>query len=297
MTIRAGFIGCVSSSQMGLETLLKVSGIKICAVITAEKKIEISDYADLSPICLKHKIPMHFEDSSNKNLSRDFLASYNLDIIFCIGWSRLLSNDILSLTPHGVVGFHPAALPSNRGRHPIIWSLVLGLKDTASTFFLMDEGADTGPILSQVPIKISDSDNSSTLYQKILKVAKEQILDIALDLVNGNLNSKEQDHSGANNWRKRNEKDGLIDFRMSAQSIYNLIRALAPPYPGAEFHYKGSMIKVLESVPVFDGVNENFEPGKVLDKKKGDILVKTEGSSAIWLIGIENKNISLGDYL
>ena len=75
----------------------------------------------------------------------------------------------------GVLGYHPAELPKNRGRHPIIWALVLGLKRTASTFFFMDEGADTGDILSQYKINISKNDNAETLYNRIIEVAMKQV--------------------------------------------------------------------------------------------------------------------------
>ncbi|MDB2582738.1 formyltransferase family protein [Gammaproteobacteria bacterium] len=297
MTVRVGFIGCVDSSKMALDTLLQVPGIEVCAVISTKSNPSVGDFYDLSEICIENNIPMHLEDTPNKNLSADFLASYDLDIIFCIGWSRLLGSDILSLTPHGVVGFHPAALPSNRGRHPIIWALVLGLTKTASTFFIMDEGADSGPILSQEPVSILDTDNASSLYGKILKIAEQQIFEIAKDLVSNNLKATNQNHLLANTWRKRGKNDGMIDFRMSANTIHNLVRALAPPYPGAEFTFNQSKIKVTKTNTVLNGIKENFEPGKVLDRKGSDILVKTSGSGAIWLIGIENEEISIGEYL
>ena len=93
-------------------------------------------------------------------------------------YKHLSSNSlekILSKSPIGVIGFHPAALPANRGRHPIIWSLALGLKSTASTFFFMDKNVDSGDILSQASIKISDSDDARSLYDKVTKTALSQI--------------------------------------------------------------------------------------------------------------------------
>ena len=90
--------------------------------------------------------------------------------------SRLLKEEILSIAPFGVVGFHATALPANRGRHPIIWALVLGLSETASTFFFMDEGADSGDILSQYKLSISENDNAESLYKKVIKVASVQQL-------------------------------------------------------------------------------------------------------------------------
>ena len=75
----------------------------------------------------------------------------------------------------GVIGFHPAALPANRGRDPIIWALVLGLQETASTFFFMDEGADSGDIISQEYLIITDSDDAGILYEKITQTALKQL--------------------------------------------------------------------------------------------------------------------------
>ena len=77
------------------------------------------------------------------------------DIIFCFGWSSLIKSEVLNLTKLGVVGYHPAMLPNNRGRHPLIWAKILGLTQTGSTYFFMDEGADTGDILDQSSFEIS----------------------------------------------------------------------------------------------------------------------------------------------
>ena len=75
----------------------------------------------------------------------------------------------------GIVGYYPAALPSNRGRHPLIWALVLCLTETASTLFFMDEGADSGDILDQRQVSILPSDDAKSLYQRITQVAISQI--------------------------------------------------------------------------------------------------------------------------
>jgi len=71
----------------------------------------------------------------------------------------------------GVVGFHPAALPANRGRHPLVWVLVLGLREAASTFFWMGEGVDTGDLLSQAKVPIYESEDAANLYERVTEVA------------------------------------------------------------------------------------------------------------------------------
>lgn len=87
----------------------------------------------------------------------------------------MIKKDLLELAPLGIVGFHPAGLPSNRGRYPIILALVLELKKTASTFFFMDASADTSDILSQQEISITDQDDARTLYDKEIETALVQI--------------------------------------------------------------------------------------------------------------------------
>ena len=87
---------------------------------------------------------------------------------------KFIKKNILNLTPMGVLGFHPTKLPQNRGRHPLIWALALGLKKVPQHFF-MDEGADSGDILSQKDFDISHNDDAKTLYDKVVEIALEQI--------------------------------------------------------------------------------------------------------------------------
>ena len=144
----------------------------------------------------------------------------------------------------GVIGYHPTALPANRGRHPIIWTLVLGLRETASTFFVMDEGPDSGDIVSQVSVDVSPDETAETLYARLKEVALRQVAELTRDLADGTVVRRPQDHSRANYWRKRGRDDGRIDWRMPAAGICNLVRALDRPYPGAHVVTGGRDIKV-----------------------------------------------------
>ena len=92
-----------------------------------------------------------------------------------MGLSKLINRELLEIPKLGVVGYHPTLLPKNRGRHPLIWALVLGLTQTGSTFFFMDEGADSGPIISQEKVKITKKDTANTLYKKIEITASKQL--------------------------------------------------------------------------------------------------------------------------
>ncbi len=278
--MRIIFIGTVKSSAVFLQKLINLNA-DIRGVVTKKEASYNADFVDLTPICRENNIPFIFTNNVNDNDTISWIQAKKPDIIFCFGFSALLKKPLLELAPMGVVGFHPAALPKNRGRHPIIWALALGLTETASTFFFMDEGADSGDILSQKPIAIDYSDDASTLYKKILKAGQQQIEEFLPLLENGTFPRIEQDDSKANYWRKRSKEDGRIDFRMCKSTIYNLVRALTKPYVGAHIIYQGKEIKIWKAQEIeFDG--SNIEPGKILKIKGNTVTVKcADGAVAL----------------
>lgn len=261
--MRIVFIGTVDFSMHCLTEIKKNNG-HIAGIVTSQNPTLNSDYSDLSPFARTHQIPIHLCKNVNHQDTIQWIKDKNPDIIFCWGWSQLIKSELLSLAPMGVVGAHPALLPENRGRHPLIWALVLGLKESGLSFFFMDEGADSGPILSQKKVKISHEDTAAILYQKIKALATEQIAEFLPLLKKNHYNPVIQDESKATYWRKRSVKDGIIDWRMGNQAILNLIRALTKPYPGAQFEYKDKTVTVWSARKVTHLVNQNMEPGKII---------------------------------
>ena len=272
------FIGTVEFSYKALSTLIE-NKFEIVGILSKKESNFNSDYYDLTPLAEDNNIPIIYRTKDNKDEIISFIKSLNPDIIYCFGWSHILTKSILLIPKYGVIGFHPAELPNNRGRHPIIWALFLGLKQTASTFFIMDEGADTGDIISQEKIKIID-DNAYTLYNKIISVALKQIVTFTIELETKDvfLNKIKQDKTQGNSWRKRTKMDGKIDFRMTSNAILNLVKALSSPYLGAHLEFQGNDIKVWK-VKEETFKNLNDEPGKVLGVIGNDIIVKTYDGS------------------
>jgi methionyl-tRNA formyltransferase len=290
------FIGTVKYSFFALKNIIDL-GENIVGVITSEDNKLNSDFLNLVPLCKKNNIPFLLEKDVNSKSSLKWIKSISPDVIFCFGWSRLLKKDILNFPKLGVIGYHPSLLPENRGRHPLIWALALGLNETGSTFFIMDEGADTGDIVNQKKVKISAHDNAYTLYEKMIKISKSQIKEIINKLKKEKLNKLVQKEMSSNNWRKRTKIDGQIDWRMSASNIHNLVRALYRPYPGAHFLYEDKEYKVWKTKVLASNKYKNFEPGKIInDKSRFPIVVC--GQDAIKLVQIEPKiNLSKQEYL
>jgi methionyl-tRNA formyltransferase len=289
------FIGSVMFSAHALRELINMGAdvVGVCTLISSSFN---ADHEDLTPIAKKAGIPVHYAADLHSKESINWICNLLPDVIFCFGWSRLIREPLLSLPPLGVIGFHPASLPANRGRHPIIWALVLGLDHTASTFFRMNSTADTGDIISQLGLDINPSDNASTLYARITILAMKQLRDFVPRLANGSILPIPQDHDLANTWRKRGPADGRIDWRMSANGIHNLVRGLTRPYVGAHFDYDHQTIKVWQT-EIESKVPVNLEPGKVLQVNTNSLLVKA-GTDAIWLLDYDPIiTISVGSYL
>ena len=267
------FIGAVEFSYKSLEKLIDLNA-EIVGVCTKKVSNFNSDFADLTPLCNKVNIPLRYVDDVNSIESIEWIKGLKPDIIFCFGWSSLIKKDLLNLPQMGIVGYHPALLPKNRGRHPIIWALALGLKASGSTFFFMTEGADDGDILSQEEVEIFYEDDARSLYDKVLATALKQIEYFLPKLQNNSFQSFKQNNSLANTWRKRGKLDGKIDFRMTSGAIYNLVRALTKPYIGAHIEYNGKDVSVWK-VKEVDFNRENIEHGKVLENDGRTIIVKT----------------------
>ncbi|ORI01038.1 formyltransferase family protein [Campylobacter concisus] len=289
------FIGTVEFSYKALKKLIELNA-EIVGICTKKKSDFNSDFKDLTPLCKKADIPFKYIDDINSNENIAWIRSLSPDIIFCFGWSNLIKKDLLGLPKMGVVGYHPALLPKNRGRHPLIWALALGLNDSGSTFFFMTEGTDDGDILSQEKIEILYEDDAKSLYNKVSNVALKQIETFLPKLQNNSFKTIKQNNDLANVWRKRGKVDGKIDFRMTSRAIYNLVRALTKPYVGAHVEYNGQDISIWKVEEVeFD--QNNIEFGKVLENDGKSIMVKTY-DKAIKIIDHGFKELpKVGEYL
>lgn len=289
------FIGNLEFSARALDVLVSEK-VDLAGVITRRTPELNADFFDLGPFCASRGIPCRYVNDINAPETISVIKAMKPDIIFCLGWSSLLKKDLLMIPPFGVVGFHPAELPKNRGRHPLIWALVLGLQNTASTFFIMDEGADSGDIVSQVRMPITYEDTARTLYDKVSAVALGQLITLYNDFKKGRVVTTSQNHSDSTYWRKRTKDDGRIDFRMSSRSVYNLVRGLTKPYVGAHVIYMGEPVKIWKSEERIVAI-PNVEPGRVLGIENSSVLVKC-WDGAVLLTEHEFKDIpKIGEYI
>lgn len=190
---------------------------------------------------------------------------------FVIGWSQLVGKELLCLPEFGSVGIHPTRLPEGRGRAPIPWSIIKGLKRSAVSLLYLDTGADTGDIIDQVEFDIADDDDAGTLYTKIEELHVRVLMNNISAILSGTAPRTSQDSACATVWPRRRPEDGLIDWRADASKVYDLIRALTHPFPGAFTMLKGQQFAIWKAAR--PQVREAAAPGLVTEAGDRGIVV------------------------
>jgi methionyl-tRNA formyltransferase len=276
--MRIVFIGTVDFSYFCLAEVIKNGGNVVGVFNQKHEHARFnSDWTDLEPLAAAAGIPLHRFTKIKDPATITQVRTLRPDVIFAWGLSQLIPEELLSIPQQGCIGVHPALLPRNRGRHPIIWALVEGLTESGLTFFYMDEGADSGDILWQRPFAITLDDDAGTLYAKLKLLAAEAIAEFLPQLRNGTALRIPQDHSKATYWRKRGEIDGIVLWNASSMHVHNLVRALTHPYPGAHTLLNGRKVTIWRSRLV-DAMPPEFVPelpGSILGLSSQSMLVRS----------------------
>ena len=243
--MRIVFIGAVEFSKHCLREVLECGG-NVVGVFTLDREHAAfhSDYALLSDVGDLYGTTTYLVEKINAPESVQQIQSLEPDVIFVFGWSQLVSRQILDIPRLGCIGTHPALLPRNRGRHPIVWTLVEGLTESGLTFFYMDEHADSGDILWQRGFPVSLEDDAGSVYAKIEQLASEAIREFLPQLERGTAPRVPQNHDEATYWRRRTTSDGEVHWEAPTMTTYNLIRALAKPYVGAHACLDGKKLRI-----------------------------------------------------
>jgi methionyl-tRNA formyltransferase len=255
------------------------SGNQIALIVSLKQKYLPDNSIDMSKYGLENKINYLEVNDLNDEKNISILKSYRPDIIFS-AWPKILKKPLLAIPKFGIIGSHPTNLPHNRGRHPLQWEIILGFSRSKLSFFLIDEGVDTGRLLLQIPYKIQKEDTIVSLNDKVNIAAFKGALQLGKMFSKGKIpEGVEQDHKNANYWRKRTRHDTIIDFRMSAEQILRTVRSFTLPYPCALVLYNKTILHVVKaSIAQTELTNQTIqrmEPGRVIRVNGTRILVKS----------------------
>ncbi len=234
------FFGFSMTGAAVLEELIKMDA-NIIGVYTYEDNPKENWFPSVKLLAQKYNIPTY---TPEKLGAEDVQNIKNLapDIILSVYYRSLISDEILKVAPLGAFNMHGSLLPKYRGRAPINWVLVKGEKETGATLHYMVAKADAGDIVGQKVVPISNEDTALTLTQKVTAAACEIIKEVYPLIETKNLKPRKQDMSISTYFGRRTPADGLIDWNQNAQTIYNLIRAVTKPFPGAFFEDGGKKI-------------------------------------------------------
>ncbi len=234
----------VGSSRLGLRCLEAVQGlpgVHVVGVVTNPATFTISYrptgvtnvlHEDFEPFARSHGIPCYrMREAMKEHELLSTVRAWEPDLFLVVGWYHMVPGELLAVAP--AVGLHASWLPDYSGGAPLVWAMLNGEQETGVTLFWMDEGVDSGPVLSQRRIPIGPEETIADLLGRVEAVSLEMVVEAMPQLVAGTAPRLPQDASRRRVMPQRGPDDGRLDWSWSAERVYNFIRAQTRPYPGA----------------------------------------------------------------
>ncbi|MCH5257777.1 MAG: hypothetical protein J1D87_10825 [Lachnospiraceae bacterium] len=250
------------------------------------KKNQVSGYKGLSILTEKYGIPVHEADSYflTDEKTQKFLEENEFDIGISMGWQRLIPASVLDRFKYGIYGFHGNCgyLPFGRGRSPLNWSIILGDTRFNLNLFRYDEKADSPNVFATEMFSITPHDDIRTAQYKNMICSKSLIHKLLTAYKAGNITINTESKDFDSWYNKRTAADGKIDFHDRTRNIYNLIRGVAAPFPGA-FAMLGDEKVTIWSAHPFDEMIDfsAYAPGEVIDIFDDRPIVRTVDGSLL----------------
>ncbi len=307
--IRLVFMGTPGFSANLLEALLE-KGYHVVGVVTQpdkpvgreQKMIE----SEVKRVALKHKIPL-LQPQRLDSLAIEVIQGYKPDLIVVAAYGKILPKAVLSIPGFGCINFHTSLLPKWRGSSPIQNAILAGEQETGVTIMLMDEGMDTGDILSQKRIPLASEDTTYLLSEKLFSLGQDLLIETIPLWVKQKIVPRKQDHAQATLCQLIEREDGHINWTDDAEDIYNRYRALTP-WPGIFSFWKkdGGLLRLKlvqisfqkQSSQTTHALGEIFEIGEKIGVQTGNGIVfleevQLEGKSPVAIADFILGNTSL----
>ncbi len=227
--------------------VLLAHGIDVALVVTHEDSAtENIFFGSVAGVADEVGLPVATPEDPNTPAFVERIRALDPDFVFSFYYRRMLSPALLACARRGAFNMHGSLLPKYRGRAPVNWAVLKGERETGVTLHVMTEKPDRGDIAGRFAVPILPDDTAGEVFDKVT-VAAELLLDATLPgLVAGTTRLQSQDPAAASYFGRRRPEDGRIDWS-SATDAHNLVRAVAPPYPGAFTVLGGREIRVLRT--------------------------------------------------
>lgn len=283
-------VGSVGSSRLVLEEMIRMK-FPVAMVFSLDEAYSnnVSGYYPIHEIAEKHNIPYRKFENINDPENVTTIKSINPDYIFVIGLSQLVGREIIESAKKGVIGYHPTPLPKFRGRAAAAWQILLGVRESKSTLFFINEGIDSGDIIGQEEYIIEDTDYVADVGRKSKSALKRLLNKVLPKLLDGSIEPIKQNEEEATYLLKRTPEDGLIDWDQPAEKIQRLIRAVSKPYPGAYSMYDGRHKVIFWKADYFENNKYIGIPGQIAFKTSEYIdIVCKDGLLRVYEYEVEN---------
>ncbi|MGN0431351.1 MAG: methionyl-tRNA formyltransferase [Lachnospiraceae bacterium] len=279
---------------------------KVDLVVTISKEVlnknQVSGFKGLSVLTEKYGIPVREVDSYalKDEKTQAFFAENEFDIGISMGWQRLIPAEVLERFRYGVYGFHGNCgyLPFGRGRSPLNWSIINGDTRFILNLFRYDEKADSPNVFANEMCAITPHDTVRSMQYKNVICSRNLIKKLLKAYKEDNIQIKQESKDFDTWYEKRTAADGKIDFHGRTRDIYNLIRGVTAPFPGA-FAYVGERkVLIWEAYP-FDEILDfsAYAPGEVIAVFDNQPIVRTVDGSLLIRKYESDKPLCAGEIL
>lgn len=269
------FMGTPDFSVGALEALVAAGHEVVLAVTQPDKAKGRGGQVQYPPVkecALKYGIPVFQPVKVKTPEAVEELRKYEADVFVVAAFGQILSKEILTMPRFGCVNIHASLLPKYRGASPINWCIINGEQETGVTIMQMDEGVDTGDILSTVTVPIAQDETAESLFEKLSKEGAKLIVDTLPKLERGELTPIKQDEAKSSHTKMMQKSLGKIDWQKSAVEIERLVRGLNS-WPSAYTYMNGKSVKLWRCAVAdndFDGMER---AGELVNVTKNTIEV------------------------
>jgi len=273
-------IGLLVSGNLGFIVLERMKELyQIEFILTDKKSNTIIDF------CLNNKID-YFSGNPRNGSAYSFVSNKLVDLIISVNYLFIIEKDIIELPKILAFNIHGSLLPKYRGRTPHVWSIINNEKFTGITAHKIDEGCDTGDIIEQIKIEITNEDTGASILNKYALHYIPLIETVISKIKTNSITFLRQNSATATYFGVRTPEDGKINWEWQKERIYNWVRAQADPYPGAFSFYENEKIIIDKIVFTDYGFNSDMDNGLILSENP--LLVKTP-NGVVELSLIRNK--------
>lgn len=229
-------------------SVLLSQGVQVPLVVThQDDPKENVWFGSVQRLAELHRLPVITPQDPNTEEVMKRIEDLKPDFVFSFYYRFMLKERLLAAPSRGALNMHGSLLPFYRGRVPVNWAIIHGERETGASLHYMEKKPDAGDLVDQQAVPILPDDTAAEVFNKVT-VAAEMVLARSLPaLAAGRAPRRKLDLKAGSYYGRRRAEDGRIDWTRSAWMVHNLIRAVAPPYPGAFSTAAGQQLKVLRS--------------------------------------------------